>query len=135
MNYPQLNCFLRIKYAIFILASIIFTFQFISCSDDKSNSEFPSRELTVDLKNSDTYTYPTVGGDEEGAEIIVQAKHYEISEIVRNSETNYVAVYTYKPKSDYVGPDYAEIQIETGSDGASEPTEIEIVKFHFNVSE
>ena len=93
----------------------------------------PIETISVSLKNTETYQYPTVGGDEEGARISTQANHYSISEIRRNEETQWVAVYVYQPADGFVGSDYAEIDILTGSDGASSPTNIKRVAFRFAV--
>ncbi len=100
----------------------------IACNDESS-----SRDINVEIRSSELYQYPTVGGDEEGAIIKTQAKYFEISEIRRNAETNYVATYTYKSKADFVGQDFVEIEILTGSDGASAPTNSEIVKIIFTI--
>jgi hypothetical protein len=96
----------------------------------KSN---PVETLSVSLKNTETYQYPTVSGDEEGARILTQARHYSISEIRRNAETNWVAVYVYRPAAGFVGADYAEVEILSGSDGASAPTSVRRVAFRFVV--
>ena len=93
----------------------------------------PSETISVSLKNTQTYEYPTVGGDEEGARISTQARHYSISEIRRDESTNFVAVYVYRPAPGFVGSDYAEIEILTGSPGATGPTKIRRVAFHFAV--
>ncbi len=74
-----------------------------------------------------------IGGDEEGASISIQATHFEISEIVRDSSTNYLAIYRYKPAVDYVGTDSVEIKTSTGSDGASPPTHIEYITINFTI--
>lgn len=96
------------------------------------NDSNPEETFDVSLKNTETYSYPTVvGGDEEGARISTQAKHYSISEIRRNAETNWVAVYVYRPAAGFVGSDYAELELRTGSDGASAPTSIKAVAFRF----
>jgi hypothetical protein len=95
----------------------------------------PVETVNVSLKNTETYSYPTVGGDEDGATISTQARHYSISEIRRNAETNWIAVYVYRPASGYVGSDYAELELLTGSDGASEPTNIKRVALHFVIHE
>src|SRR5687768_6641780 len=71
----------------------------------------PVETVSVSLKNTETYQYPTVGGDEEGARIFTQASHYSISEIRRNAETNWVAVYVYRAAAGFVGSDYAEVEI------------------------
>jgi hypothetical protein len=96
----------------------------------KSN---PVETVSVSLKNTETFQYPTVGGDEDGARISTQANHYSISEIRRNAETNWVAVYVYRPAAGFVGPDYAEVEILSGSDGASSPTSVKRVAFRFVV--
>ena len=64
--------------------------------------------VSISLKNTDTYQYPTGGGDEDGARISTQANHYSISEIRRNAETNWVTVYVYQPTAGFVGSDYAD---------------------------
>lgn len=89
--------------------------------------------VAVSLANAETYTYPTVSGDEEGAGIAVQAKHFTVSEMRRGPATNWVATYVYQPATGFVGTDRAEIEIWTGSDGASPPTNMRRVVFVFEV--
>jgi hypothetical protein len=89
--------------------------------------------VNVSLTNSQAYQYPTVSGDEEGARISIQPKHYSTSEIRRNAETNWVATFVYQPTTGFVGSDYAEIEIMTGSDGASPPRNVKRVAFHFEI--
>lgn len=93
----------------------------------------PVETVTASLKNTETFQYPTVGGDEDGARISTQATHYRVSEMRRNAETNWVAVYVYRPAAGFVGSDYAEVEIFSGSDGASAPTSIRRVAFRFVV--
>jgi len=93
----------------------------------------PVETINVSLKNTEVYQYPTVGGDEEGARISIQAKHYSTSEIRRNAETNWVAVYIYQPAAGFVGSDSVDIEVLTGSDGASLPTNVKKVAFHFDI--
>ena len=94
----------------------------------------PVQTVDVSLRNTETYEYPTVGGDEEGATISTQAEHYSVSEIRRGAETNWVAVYVYRPAAGYVGSDYAEIEIRSNSTGvASSPTRIRTVAFRFSI--
>jgi len=71
--------------------------------------------VKVSLQNGKMYQYPTVSGDEDGARIALQPQHYMISEIRRNAETNWVATFVYQPTAGFVGSDYAEIEIPTGS--------------------
>jgi hypothetical protein len=91
--------------------------------------------VIVYLKNTETFQYRTVGGDEEGATISLQAAHYSISEIRRDAATNWYAVYVYQPAAGFVGEDHAEIEVHTGSDGASAPTNIKRVVFRFSIHE
>jgi uncharacterized membrane protein len=101
---------------------------FISC-DMIANSDLDEKTIYVSIHNSEIYEYQTgIGGDEEEASIVIQAKHFEISDIIRNAETNWEAVYKYKPKSGYKGSDYMEIELGTGSDGAGPSTHFERIK-------
>ncbi len=126
------NLILELSHFLFILFLIIILFY--GCKNDNSVMPISEGDINVTLKNYETYEYPTVGGDEEGAIIKTQARHFETSEIKRNSSTNYVAVYIYKPKLNYVGTDFVEIEIRKGSDGASPPTEIKTIKINFIVT-
>lgn len=92
----------------------------------------PTETVTVSLSNTETFSYATVGGDEEGARIAIQPKHAMISEIRRGAETNWVATYVYKPMPGYIGSDYAQLEILTGSDGAS-PPDIQKVVIEFDI--
>ena len=89
--------------------------------------------VSVSLKKSEIFRYPTVGGDEEGARISIQASHYSISEFRRDAETNWIATYVYQPAAGFVGTDHAEIEIFTGSDGATPPADRRKIAFRFVV--
>jgi hypothetical protein len=91
----------------------------------------PVQVVNVSLSNSELYQFPTVGGDEEGARISIQAKHHSVSEIRRSAATDFVAVYVYQAAPGFVGSDDAEIEVLTGSDGASAPTNIKRIAFRF----
>ncbi len=120
------------KKDCFILLSSFFLFAF-SCITS-TDSPIPDDEIPITLENTESYNYNTgITGDEDGASIIVQAKHYEISDIVRNVETNWEVVYKYKPKSGFIGTDFVELELSTGSDGASPSKNIEIIKIKFIV--
>jgi len=106
----------------------------MACVLVQSCAEASSIETVhVSLQSAETFQYPTVGGDEEGARIATQATHYSISEFRRNAATNWVAVYVYRPASGFVGSDYAELEISTGSDGASPPTSVKKVALRFAI--
>ena len=123
------------KPAAFALV-FVFSLQFQNCRDQGTDpvTVVVSESSDVALRSVDTFRFPTVGGDEEGARIIVQAEHYNVSEIRRNAETSWIAVYVYQPKAGYTGPDYAVIEIQSGSNGASPPTNIRTVAFRFVIS-
>ena len=89
--------------------------------------------VIVYLKNTETFQYRTVGGDEEGARISTQAAHFSISEIRRDASTDWYAVYFYQPTPGFVGEDHAEVEVMTGSDGASAPTNIKKLVFRFSI--
>jgi hypothetical protein len=91
--------------------------------------------VIVYLKNTETFQYRTVGGDEEGATISLQAAHYSISEIRRDAATNWYAVYVYQSAAGFVGEDHAEVEVHTGSDGASAPTNIKKIVFRLSIHE
>jgi hypothetical protein len=125
-----MNPLIRTRFAIGVtfLALLPVVFQIQACKDASS-----VETVKVSLTNSQAYQYPTVGGDEDGATIVVQPNHSVISEIRRNAETNWVATFVYQPTAGYVGSDYAEIEIVTGSDGASPPRNVKRVVFHFDI--
>lgn len=124
MTSPRFRTFAALCALVLLLTSVQ------GCLDQSS-----IQAVSVSMKNTETYKYPTVGGDEDGARIATQAKHYSFSEIRRNAETDFVATYVYQPTPGFVGADYAEIEILTGSDGASEPTNIKKVAFQFIIED
>lgn len=91
--------------------------------------------LSVSIRNTELYQHPTVGGDEEGARISIQAQHYNISEIRRDSATKWIATYLYQPAAGYTGTDDVELELFTGSDGGTAPTNVKKARLHFVVHE
>ncbi|MEX2177742.1 MAG: hypothetical protein WD801_03470 [Gemmatimonadaceae bacterium] len=101
----------------------------LGCSDSQ-----PLSTIDVSLAPGQLFEHRTVGGDEEGARLVVQARHFTVSEIRRNAQTGWVAVYTYQPAEGYIGFDSAEIEVLTGSEGTSAPTHTTRILFRFNVN-
>ena len=101
----------------------------LSCGES-----IPVEVLTVSLSNIDTFEYPMVGGDEEGARITTQPQHAEVSEIRRDAATNWVATYVYQPVSGFIGSDDVQLEILTNSDGVS-PPDVRRLRIQFNVHE
>lgn len=119
------------KTNLFIIA--LFIALITSCKKDEFSVDKDTIHVTI--KNSDTYTYNTgIGGDEDGAKIIKQARNHQISELRRNEKTNWIVFYDYKPKANFTGIDYIEIETYEGSDGASPPTTINTVKIWVTVT-
>ena len=118
-----------------LLCILIYSFLILSIScDNTTDSNIEEFTKFVSIKDSETYEYRTgISGDEEGVSIKVQAKHYVISDVFRNAETNWEAVYVYKAKPFFNGSDYVELELSTGSDGASPSTKFEIIKIKIQV--
>lgn len=89
-------------------------------------------QIAVALKNTEIYEYRAVGGDEAGASIATQARHYTVSEIRRDSTTNWAATYVYQPATDFVGSDVVLLEITTNAAGAG-PSTVNRVAIHFQV--
>jgi hypothetical protein len=76
------------------VAMLLLTSMGVACS------ESPQVErISVSLRNTETYRYATVGGDEEGASISAQAQHYIVSEVRRDRTTGWIATYIYQRRS------------------------------------
>jgi len=81
---------------------------------DLSNAQ----ELLIDLE---------VSGDEEGAQIILPPAHAMNSELLRNSSTEWRAIYRYTPDPTYLGADSVFIERCRGGQGVG-CTQIDTVK-------
>ena len=89
-------------------------------------------DLTIELSKNEICTYVCTGG-EDGAIIKTQAAHFEVSEINRNSNTGYSAIYSYKPKANYVGSDFVEIEILSDVAAIDEQITSKTVKIEFYI--
>lgn len=114
---------------ILILLSLSMT------SFKKDEFQIDNDTIQVSIKHTESYTYSTgIVGDEDGASIMKQANYFEISELRRNQSTNFEMIFFYKPKTNFTGNDYVEIETFEGSDGASPPTKMNTVKILINVT-
>jgi hypothetical protein len=113
---------------------VLLVFLLWGCKDLGEQLLTPVQTITATVKNTETYEYQTASGDEEGARITQQAKHYTVSEIRRNASTNFVCVYVYQPRAGYVGSDYVELQAQTNAQGVSGGTSTSTVRFKFTVT-
>lgn len=115
----------------FIWALLLFTFSCQSTTDPHAEEEIEKGSIN----NSELFAYQTgISGDEELATITKQPEHSETSKIVRDSTTNWEAVYKYKPKSGFQGTDHVELKLGTGSDGANQNTDIRFIKIEITVN-
>lgn len=109
----------------------VLTVLFFSCEKKENDIKYDS----VTIANSDTLVYSLGSfGDEEGAIIIIDPIHYELSKIQRDSDYSEL-FYVYKADSNYVGSDYVEIRSEWGSFGSGANTEFLVTKLSINVIE
>lgn len=91
-----------------------------------------SVELSDTIKNTESFYHTFVLGDEEGATIIEQAKHYEKSELTRNAGTNMNVLYHYKPVAGFKGQDCVVIEVHYNKTGVG-PADIQTMKINFTV--
>ena len=109
-----------------LLAALVLV---IACEDQEDQAD-QSSTVDAEIKNTEIYEYHTgMGGDEQGASITQQARHYSISEIVRDASTNYEPVYRYKSAPGFVGTEEVKLTLSEYIIGATielEATEITI---------
>ena len=133
--------FMLNRQIFLLLSAIVFTI--VSCNQGMNYNVLPQKAddnqdnlISVELKQSEAYEYKTgISGDEEGVLTRGQAQHYQVSEIIRDSTTNWEAVYRYQAKENCVGIDEVEIETSRGSDGASPSTEIEVIRIKFTITD
>jgi hypothetical protein len=107
------------------IALIVISYLMIAC-ESHSNHE-------ILLESGELFSYDlNVYGDEEGAKITEQAKHYSQSEIIRDSSTGWGAYYYYKSVTGYSGPDHVTIETCTGGKGTG-CDKISTILFEFQI--
>lgn len=118
-----------------LIILIVHLIVLLTACKNTTDSISADSDINVIMKSYEIYEFRTgISGDEEEVVIITQSKNYDISEIVRNTETNFEAVYRYKPRDGFIGTDFVEIKKRTGSDGASPHTKFEVVKITIKVT-
>ena len=101
---------------------------------NKEETENIVSEIEVTINNSDDYEIDLmISGDEEGATIKTQAQHFQKSELIRDSSTNWSLVYRYKPVSNFTGMDFVEIETCTGGESTG-CSNVEIVRINFTIT-
>ena len=123
---------MKIRNVILLAPILLFLASGCQTATDPTTEE-AIKEVTV--SSSEVFEYPTgISGDEETATIEQQPQNHEISTIVRDSTTNWEAVYRYKANGEFQGTDYAEINVATGSDGESPNNNIRLIKLTITVN-
>ena len=93
------------------------------------------QEVFISLDTGELFSFEfNACGDEEGALIIEQAKHYSRSEIIRDSTTNFCPIYYYIPEDGYNGLDYVIIESCTGGRGLK-CDDYNTIEFKFKINE
>lgn len=121
----------KVNFIFIVIVFLLFSFGCQNTTDPNIKEEIEN----VSVSSSEVFEYKTgISGDEEIATIEEQPKNYEVSTIVRDSTTNWEAVYQYKPESGFQGTDYVELKLGTGSDGASSNNNIKLIKLNITVN-
>lgn len=119
-----------------IIISITLLTFFPGCSKEDIVIHTPvtyTNTNNVNLTTNGTYHFDLgYFGDEEGAIISIQAIHFRVSKLERDS-TGKIG-YTYTPALNYTGTDEVELKSMRGSDGASANNTIIFTKIKFNIS-
>tara|TARA_B110000879_G_scaffold93697_1_gene128243 strand:- start:9740 stop:10108 length:369 start_codon:yes stop_codon:yes gene_type:complete len=101
---------------------------------NKEEIENVVSKVDVTINNFDDYELDLMfSGDEEGATIKTQAQHFQKSELIRDSSTNWSVVYKYEPLPNYAGMDFVEIETCTGGESTG-CSNVEIVRINFNIT-
>ena len=119
----------------FVKIMFVLLFTSFLCNCEKEEIVEKNETFLISLKNTEEYIHDfKISGDEDGATIKVQAKHFSISKIIRNESTNWSVVYHYKPETGFIGSDLVEIVTNTGNDGSGNG-KTNIVKLFFQITD
>lgn len=104
-----------------------------SCNKDKS-SPTDIQVINVTIKSNEDYSYDLGGyGNKEQASIIRQASHYQISDIIKASNSVNIT-YKYKPAENYIGTDEVELKSKKNSGRASHNDIIIMTMIKFTIT-
>lgn len=121
------------KKVVMLNMAMMALFFLWSCKED-AIANF-QEEVDVVLQNTEDYVYDFgFSGDEESATIITQAQHFSVSEIFRDTTSNWSVKYRYRPELGFIGNDYVEIETCTGGEGVK-CSNIMTVKINFTITD
>jgi len=121
----------KMKKIVIIIAIIGFL---ISCTKDDNDVTSKVIEITINLSNNQVYDY-VLGrfpGDNDFTEIVSQASHFELSEIVVTPNTGH-SIYKYKPQVGFIGDDFVELTSEKKINIDSDKIEANTIKLTFKI--
>ena len=105
------------------------------CNCEKEEIVEKNETFLISLKNTEEYIHDfKISGDEDGATIKLQAKHFSISKIIRNESTKWSVFYHDKLATGLIGSELVEIETNTGSDGSVNGKN-NIVKLFFQITD
>ena len=91
--------------------------------------------ISASVRSGGTFQRDLAFGDEDGAVIIEQARHYSISEIRQDASTQWAARYIYQPAPGFIGDDRVALDVRTGASSALEPGRVRRVTIRISVRE
>jgi hypothetical protein len=113
-----------------IALSALAALALVGCSPD-SDTEV----ISAVLRSDETYQLDLVSGDEGGARVVEQARHFAVSEVRRDASTSWAARYVYVPAAGFVGNDRVELEVLSGSDIASVPARRRRISVRFTIQQ
>ena len=118
-----------------IFVPIVFCVSILTVSCDK---EFCSKDkkqtVNVNLKVNDAYQYELgLLGDEEGAVITRQAKHF-LNSLVERDISKSKVIYKYQPSQGFIGSDEVVLESKKGSDGGNHNKDKLITTIKFTIT-
>ena len=121
------------KQSLLCLAILYFLVGVSSCKKDK-NPIIDNQVIKVTIHSSEDYYYDLGSyGKQERASITRQATHYQLSSMLRDSNSLNIT-YKYKPAQGYVGTDEVEIKSEKSSDGSTANDIVILTTIKFTVN-
>lgn len=124
----------KLKSYFFVLLAVLPFFFLFGCQDI-TDPNIQEEIKYLSITNSEVLKYQTgISGDEESVVITKQPQNFVISTIVRDSTTNWEAVYQYKPEGTFQGTDYVELKLGTGLGRTNAAQNITLIKLNITVN-
>lgn len=116
-----------------VFISLVLLLFSISCQN-ATDPNIQEETVNASINSGEVFQYQTgISDDEDGVSIVKQPNNYELSTIVRDSTTNWEAVYQYKAQNGFQGIDHVELKLSTGSNGASASKDVTLINLNITV--